>query len=335
MIKQVIRLTKPMVFLPHFTEEEYDSTKVLVRPICLSICAADQRYFNGNRPQEVLKHKLPMALFHEATGVVLHDPTATYSTGQNVILLPYHDDTIKNYDNYDHRAFFRSSNADGFSQEVLYLPPTEILPFTGDHQQYIFTEILSVCCHAFRRLKEKNELKAGDSIGIWGDGSMGYFMAFTIHILAPHLKIQVYGKHDNKLSMFSFVDKVINIHDIRCSETVDYAFECVGGQASQSAIEQIIEQVKPCGTIILMGVSEVPPVINTRRILEKGLYILGSSRSQRQDFEMALEILNKSKPDQFDKIVKNVFEFKNYSNLSNIFREEKAFDFKTIIKICL
>jgi ribitol-5-phosphate 2-dehydrogenase len=50
---------------------------------------------------------------------------------------------------------------------------------------------------------------------------------------------------------------------------VDHAFECVGGNGSPIAIEQIIDLIKPEGTISILGVSEYPVQVNTRMILER------------------------------------------------------------------
>ena len=67
--------------------------------------------------------------------------------------------------------------------------------------------------------------------------------------------------------------------------TIDHAIECVGGDASQKAIDQMIDLIQPEGTIALLGVSEYAVPINTRMVLEKGLHLYGSSRSGRADFE--------------------------------------------------
>ena len=71
---------------------------------------------------------------------------------------------------------------------------------------------------------------------------------------------------------------------------MDLAIECVGGEASQKAINQIIDLINPEGTISILGVSEYPVPINTRMVLEKGLRIFGSSRSGRADFEKTVEM---------------------------------------------
>lgn len=65
----------------------------------------------------------------------------------------------------------------------------------------------------------------------------------------------------------------------------------MGGKGSQQAIEQIINIINPEGSIALLGVSELPIQVNTRMVLEKGLTIIGSSRSGLKDFEKLLNCI--------------------------------------------
>ena len=62
--------------------------KVIVRPTHLSICNADQRYYQGTRSKEVLAKKLPMALIHEGIGRVVSDNVGTFQPGDIVVMLP-------------------------------------------------------------------------------------------------------------------------------------------------------------------------------------------------------------------------------------------------------
>ena len=64
----------------------YENSKIhgnilWVKPTVLSICAADQRYFWGERPPHILQKKLPMALIHEGIGEIFFDPNNQYSIG--------------------------------------------------------------------------------------------------------------------------------------------------------------------------------------------------------------------------------------------------------------
>ena len=334
MIKQLLRLVRPGLFLPSFEIEKYSKEKILIQPVWLSICAADQRYFQGNRPLEVLRKKLPMALFHEAVGRVLDDPSGEIKRGTYCVLLPGGIDSQENKSNYKKGSFFRSSNADGFCQEILYMSKEELIPIYDNNAEiYVFTELMSVCCQAIRRLEEVTNIYDGIKIGIWGDGAMGYIMALTLSNIYPKVHLFVFGKHDDKLSLFSFVEKQININSVENNISIDIGIECVGGIGSQTAIAQIIECINPTGSILLMGVSETSVVVNTRMILEKGLNLIGTSRSTRKDFEMAVDIIHKEyNKNALMKIISCENDVYSATDMMDIFTHDKSLPFKTIVR---
>ena len=106
----------------------------------------------------------------------------------------------------------------------------------------------------------------------------------------PEVKLCIFGLDENKLSDFTFADDTFSITSIPDDLSIDHAFECVGGEGSPKAINQIIDYINPEGTISILGVSENPVAINTRMILEKGLRMFGSSRSGRKDFEKTIAL---------------------------------------------
>lgn len=336
MIKQIIRLVRPYSFLPVFRLELLQEGKVLVKPTVMSICAADQRYFQGNRPKEVLARKLPMSLIHEALGEVIDDDSGVLKPGQQVIMLPGGREYNNAQSNYEKNAFFRSSNEDGFCQETLYLSHEEliVIPEREDTECYVFAELMSVCCHAIRRIAEIKQLSGAQRIGVWGDGAMGFMMALVAKELYPDHHVTVFGKHEEKLMLFSFVDQIINILGDRGLPEVDVAFECVGGQGAVLAIEQIIASIKSCGSTVLMGVSEVPPVINTRMILEKGLLFLGTSRSQRKDFETAKKLIDSPKIyGALEKLISSRVNVHSYLDLHDAFVTDMQNPFRTVLHV--
>ncbi len=335
MIKQVVRLVRPGLFLPCFEVETPKDTDVIVRPRYLSICAADQRYFQGNRPPEVLKKKLPIALFHECIGEVLHDPIGELPAGTFCVLLPGGTASTDDDSNYVKGAFFRSSNADGFCQEVMSLDRHELIPVYGDHVWlFVFSELMSVCCQAVRKLENTIPLPSAPHIGIWGDGSMGFTMALTVSRLKPDWTITVFGRHDEKLMNFSFVKQRVNIADSTFNQPLDIAFECVGGVGAQSAIGHAMQLLRPKGHIMLMGVSEISPTIPTRMILEKGLTLIGSSRSTKKDFLQAISIIEKDDvKNTLLKLVSAKVSVHAANEFINAFYEDKNHKYKTVIKI--
>ena len=335
MINQIIRLIRPGLFLPCFEVGNPGPDDVIVRPKYLSICAADQRYFQGNRPPEVLKEKLPLALFHECVAEVIRDPQGRLKKGTLCVLLPGGLASQEEDSNYQQGAFFRSSNTDGFCQEVMFLNREELIPLPEDADYlYVFTELMSVCCQAYKRLVQATAVKDKARIGIWGDGAMAFMMALALTRLSSSSEIYVYGKHDEKLINFSFVKKRINVLDKSDKTSVDVAFECVGGGGAQLAIAHAIEKLEPRGTLILMGVSETAPTVPTRMILEKGLSLLGSSRSTKADFLKAVAIIsNDTVKNTLYKIVSAKEQVSSASDLMDAFLKDRKSDYKTVIRL--
>ncbi|MCH5267779.1 MAG: alcohol dehydrogenase catalytic domain-containing protein [Lachnospiraceae bacterium] len=293
MLNAVYRLVSPRRFEVEFSDLVLFGDQVIVRPTHLSICHADQRYYQGTRQADVLKEKLPMALIHEGIGDVVFDPTGNFQSGQSVIMIPntptQQDEVIG--ENYLRSSKFRASGFDGFMQEYVALNPDRIvaLPEGVDKVIASFTELVSVSVHALRRF-DKFAHGRRNSVGIWGDGNLGFITAVFFRAMFPEIKLYIFGVDSEKLANFAFADGTFRVTDIPEDMYVDHAFECVGGAASQSVIEQMIEHIEPEGTIALLGVSEYPVPIFTRMVLEKGLRIYGSSRSGREDFLKTVEL---------------------------------------------
>ena len=304
MINQVYQLVAPRQIEVTYNNEDITHDKVIVRPLYLSICAADQRYYTGSRNQTVLEKKLPMSLIHEGVGEVVYDSKGEYKIGTKVIMVPNmpveEDEVIA--ENYLPSSKFRSSGYDGFMQDYVFLDHDRVVAVEDDIDlsTIAYSELVSVSWHAIQRFERKS-IKNKNSFGIWGDGNLGYITAILLHKLYPEAKIYVFGKTDFKLSHFSFVEQVYHIHNVPEDVTFDHGFECVGGKGSQSAIDQIIDLISPEGSIALLGVSEYPVEINTRLVLEKGITMIGSSRSGAQDFQDVANFY-KAHPDVVDKL---------------------------------
>ena len=301
MLNRVYRLVAPHIIEPVELPVELGSDSVVVRPTHLSICNADMRYYLGRRSPEALAKKLPMALIHEGIGIVASDLSGTFAPGARVVMLPNdpveHDDVIA--ENYLRSSRFCGSGFDGFMQELCVLPPSRVLelPEGIDVHVAAFTELVSVAVHTvarFHRIAHERR----NTVGIWGDGNVGFITALVLRMMYPSMRIVVFGRNSFKLADFTFAETYMTTQ-AQSAPQVDHAFECCGGDGSASAIEQIIDQIKPEGTIALMGVSENAVPINTRMVLEKGLRLYGSSRSGRSDFQKTLD-LYRNHPEMVD-----------------------------------
>ena len=296
MINKIYRLSSPKFFKEFFVEEDI-SNKVVIRPSHLSICQADQRYYQGKRPASILNQKLPMALIHEAVGEVVYDDTGNFSANDKVVMIPNtpveSDDVI--CENYLRSSRFRSSGFDGFMSEYVIMDLDRVvkLPDNLDLNVGSFIELISVSVHAIDRFKMFSHERK-DKIGVWGDGSLGYITSLLLKTIFPKSEVYIFGVNYEKLGLFSFTDKSFKVDEVPEDLRIDHAFECVGGNKSQDAINQIIDLINPQGSISILGVSEYNIPINTRMVLEKGLNIFGSSRSGRSDFEKTVSLLDEN-----------------------------------------
>ncbi|HLR19403.1 MAG TPA: alcohol dehydrogenase catalytic domain-containing protein [Staphylococcus sp.] len=339
MINQVYQLVSPRQFEVTYNNEDIKNDKVIVRPLYLSICAADQRYYTGSRNEKVLKKKLPMSLIHEGVGEVVYDNNGVFEIGTKVIMVPNtpveKDNIIA--ENYLPSSKFRSSGYDGFMQDYVFMEHDRVVKLDEsikDLSTVAYSELVSVSWHAIQRFERKS-ISNKNSFGIWGDGNLGYITAILLHKLYPNAKIYVFGKTDYKLSHFSFVEQVYHIHEVPEGVTFDHGFECVGGKGSQSAVNQIIDLISPEGTISLLGVSEYPIEVNTRLVLEKGITMFGSSRSGAQDFQDVAQFY-KDNPDVVEKLALlkgNEYNIKTINDAVKAFEEDLSTSWgKTVLK---
>lgn len=336
MINQSYRLFSPRQIRCELIDEKISSEDVVVRPTYLSICAADQRYYTGNRSKEVLKKKLPMALIHEAIGEVVFDPKREFAPGTKVVMIPNtpieKDDIIK--ENYLRSSFFRSSGYDGFMQSLVTIRRDRIIPYKGISDRVaVLLELMSVGMNALEHFEHYSHLKK-QVLGIWGCGNVGFVTALILKKSFPNAEVIVFGTTDEKLSYFQFADQTFRIDNIPPDLRVDHAFECVGGNACEDAINQIIDYINPEGTIALMGVSENNVPINTRMVLEKGLTLIGNSRSSYEDFYNSIEFLNNFPEAQeyLENIISDEVVVKSISDITNAFDLDVNNEFKTIMK---
>ncbi|MBE6470828.1 MAG: ribitol-5-phosphate dehydrogenase [Coriobacteriaceae bacterium] len=293
MLNRIYRLIEARTIEPVERYAAIDADTVVVRPTHLSICNADQRYYQGKRSARVMAKKLPMALIHEGVGEVVFDAAGAYAPGTRVVMLPNNpveeDEFIA--ENYLRTSKFAGSGYDGFMQELCILPSRRVLPLPEGIDIHVaaFTELVSVAVHAVTRFEGIAHGRR-ENIGIWGDGNLGFIVSLILHVTHPDARLHVIGRNSYKLADFTFAHRTYLSSGIPEGLLVDHAFECCGGEGSTSAIDQIIDHIRPEGTVSLMGVSEYPVPINTRMVLEKGLRMFGSSRSGRVDFERTLQL---------------------------------------------
>lgn len=334
MINYVYQLVQPQFFSIKFKDIDV-SGKVVVRPRYMAICQADQRYYLGQRDINALREKLPMALIHECCGTVLVDKSGTYKPGQPVVIVPNTPtrDCGHIYENYDAESYFMSSGSDGFMREFVDVPADRVIPCDNIPMHIAaISELFSVAIHAINRM-DLLAHEDRETIGIWGDGSVAYTIATALRAKMPNSQIVVVGKNSRKLSRFSFVNKTQLTYGLSRDFKVDHAFECVGGEGSFDAINDIIEHISPQGLITLLGVSENRVPINTRMVLEKGLTLVGCSRSGKAEFQEAVSLMQTQKiRRRLGSIVYEDAPVRCIEDLHRVFATDLNTPFKTVFE---
>lgn len=337
MINRKISLVSPHLFTTIF--EELDTKKsddIIVKPTLLSICAADLRYYTGERDEKVLNEKLPMALIHEGIGEVVFDPKDEYEVGDLLVLVPNTPsrkmDDLK--ENYDRQSKFRSSSQDGYMQDFVAMERDRVISVKGiDPEAAVMSELLSVVFNAIDDIPKIQDLN-DKNIGVWGNGNLGYLAVLVLRYLYPESNISVFGRNTKTKINFFQADNIYNISEDLSDVVIDVAFECVGGNASEKAINQIIDIIQPQGHIALLGVSENAPKINTRMVLEKGLSLQGSSRSGREQFQNSVDFLRNGNNSQeaVKRLITEKFVVKSIEDANEAFNAAVSSKFKTIMK---
>ena len=241
------------------------------------------------------------------------------------------DEVIK--ENYLRSSKFRSSSYDGFLQNVVLMRKDRVIKIGDiDLQIASLLEPISICVNAIEEFL-KTAHKRRDVIGVWGCGTIGYLTTLLLKKYLPDSRIIIFGTNTEKMRYFSFVDEQIMINEVPEDLKIDHAFECVGGPRSEDAIKQMIKHINPQGTISLLGVSENPVPIETRMVLEKGLKLIGDSRSGYQDFYKAIEIMqDKKMQDYVENIIMDMVEVNNLNDIYKAFDLDLNNSFKTVMK---
>ncbi len=335
MFSKMIKIVEPHRFEEYITCIEQKEEDLLIKPKILSICKADMRYYLGLREPNVLALKYPFCLIHEAIGeVVRENKNKDFIKNDRVVLIPNiapiceeHKDCsyvctdLSLGKNYCPKSLFASSSCDGFLREhILYNIDNVVkLPLIKDDAAYVFCELVSVACAAIRR----TNIHDFDKIVVWGSGNMAYIIALVIKYYYGR-EVIVVGRNEKRLKQFMFCECATNrkVNNKFLQKTL--FFECVGGNSSQEAINQIIDVASIGAEIILTGVPYLNPEINVRSLLEKGLVIKGTTRSDKNDFEKAVKCFeNQLFYKEIEKLIIDINEVRNIYDVQRCFELEK------------
>jgi len=311
------RLTQP--FCIEAVEQEVRRERrgdVLLRPLLTGVCASDLKLYAGTRDRRALFRKLPLALLHEGVAQVVEGPpTAELRPGSRAVVIPNipcwvarperypsrHDACLACRpggagENYCLDPLYLSSNTDGLARTLFRHPASLLAPVPAGipDRVAVFTEPLTTILAGC----QKARLRPDARYLILGDGPLAQLVAVCLigfYAVPPAaITMTVHERrHGDGLERLvgTVVDATAADSLAGREDSIDVAFECVGGAANEHTLAQAVDALKPGGTAVLFGPSEVPVPFNTRDVIGKGLIVVGANRSRPHHFRAVLERL--------------------------------------------
>ena len=312
----VYRLTRP------FRIEAFDEPTtepgpggLILRPIRSGICGSDLKLYTGNRERSAIMKKLPIALLHEGVAEVIAAGEGTaYSVGQHVVPSPNIPCTVAHPDRYpsaDEACYacrpggaganyctdgdFLSSNVDGMTRTAFTHPAACTVPLpTGT------SDVLAVLAEPFATVLaglEQASARRDDLFLVLGNGAIGILTVIALRAtldVKPEQVIMTGHHWDERAGsvegLATPVDDDGGRFATELAGRVDVAFECVGGDSNNQTLSLAVEMLRPGGKGVMFGPSEGPLLFDTRKVIAKGLSLVGCNRALLRHFSEALRL---------------------------------------------
>ncbi len=301
---------------------------MLLKTRLTGICHADLRYVSCSRPPEILRERLPLCVLHEGIAEVagIGEHVHGFRRGDLVVVVPNIPCYVHDPERYPdiYRACracrpggagenlcedvrFLASNAHGLCRTSLVHPAScaFAVPPEVPEEAAVLTEPLTV----IKRAVKQASVDFDDKVAVLGGGVMGFFLATVLSRIVgiPKRNLLVTDIFDFKLEKFTDFATAVNTKEKPLGgeflSSFDVAFECAGGKAAEATIDQALSLLSSGGMCLLVGVSEGKVPTRTRKVLEKGLTLKGTTRSAAIDYPEVLEWLRLK---DFRKILKRI-----------------------------
>jgi len=287
---------------------------VVLKPLRAGICGSDLKLYTGARERSALMRKLPIALLHEAVAEVVALGDSSFELGQLVVPSPNIPCTVAHPDRYPRRddacpacrpggagenyctdGNFLSSDIDGMSRTTL-VHPTECtipVPDAAPDALAVLTEPLATVLAGLEHARADES----SSFLVLGNGTIGILSAIVLHVVVgvPADRIVMtghrWGSRGHVLQGLAIPTESEDLRGSDLAGRFDVAFECVGGAASGETLTVAIDMLRPGGRGIMFGPSEGAMLFDTRKMIAKGLTIVGCNRALPRHFVEALELV--------------------------------------------
>lgn len=270
-------------------------SEVIVRSRACAVCGSDLTVYKLGIPDRILGHEFAGDI------VDVGDKVADWKIGDRVVIEPQlscgecHWCKTKQFNLCDSMEYTGLATDGGFA-EFARVPAYQLhlLPDNVSYEQGALMEPLAVAIRGVRL----SGIKPGDSVAVFGCGSIGLFTMLWARKMGAKRIIALDVVPTRAQQAQQLADNILNPAEISASEEIvkltnnigaDVIFECSGNlQAQQDAIES----VRKGGQIILLGIGYEPTPVMFMQLTMREIGLKGSlgysSLSDNSEFLTAI-----------------------------------------------
>ena len=286
---------------------------VLVRIEAAGICHSDQHYRAGHSPVG----SLPQTLGHEIAGVAeaVGSQVATIKPGDRVCLHYLLSCGDCYYCSLGSEQFcvegaMIGKHCDGGYAEYIAVPARSVVPLPAEISFEHGAVLMCSSSTSFHALR-KAQLKAGESVAIFGGGGLG-MSAIQLARALGALEVYVVDIDTDKLSLAETygaipvnaanTDPVVEIRRLTGGRGVDVALEVIG---LAQTMRQAVQVLAVFGRAALAGIANRPFEIDSySELLAKEAQVVGCADHLQQELLLLLEFARRGQLD-LSRIVTN------------------------------
>jgi (R,R)-butanediol dehydrogenase/meso-butanediol dehydrogenase/diacetyl reductase len=264
----------------------------------VGLCGKDLQIYQGKLDLSVG----PMAILgHEVSGCVaaLGDGVAEWEIGQRVTVMPLAwcgscSACESGHHHLCHRLATMGTELPGALQGRWNVPADTVVavPPSLDPRYVVLAEPAAIAIHALRVAP----VTAGEHILVIDGGVVGLFIALLARRAGADVAVVERARHRRIVGMSAGIqtldperDPVETYVQTRThGRGADAAFE-VSGEAV--GVAMAVSAVSTRGRVVFVGTHDGPRALNINRVIRRELAIIGASRYERRDFEVAVDLL--------------------------------------------
>jgi (R,R)-butanediol dehydrogenase / meso-butanediol dehydrogenase / diacetyl reductase len=254
-------------------------SEVIVRTRACAVCGSDLTVYKLGIPDRILGHEFSGDI------VEIGDRVKGWKTGDRVVIEPQlscgecHWCKTKQFNLCDSLEYTGLATDGGFA-EFVRVPAYQLhlLPDNINYEHGALMEPLAVAIRGVRL----SQIKPGDSVAVFGCGSIGLFTMLWARKMGAKKVIALDIVPTRAQQAQQLADSILNPAEITASEEIikltdnigaDIIFECSGNpQAQQDAIES----VRKGGQIVLLGIGYEPTPVMFMQLTMKEIGLKGS-----------------------------------------------------------